>query len=77
MAATQLRRFDIRVMRDVFAAESGSTPGDVRFSFFGQGATVATATTIPTGSSQLAVYEAGALTAGSTVMVGLGGGSSS
>ena len=74
MAATELRRFDVRVMRDVFAAESGSTPGDVRFSFFGQGATVATATTIPTGSSQLAVYDAGALTAGSTVMVGLGGG---
>ncbi len=76
MAATELRRFDIRVMRDVFAAESNLTLSGARFSFFGQGATVAAAATIPTGSSALGVYDAGALAAGSTVMIGLGGGNS-
>ena len=74
MAATELRRFDLRVMRDVFSAEIGQTLDGARFGFFGQGATVASATTVPTGSSQLTVHDTGALTAGSTVFVGVGGG---
>lgn len=74
MSASEMRRFDIRVMRNVFAAEIAQELDDARFSFFGRGATVAVATTIPTGSSQVVVHDTGALAAGSTVMIGLGGG---
>src|ERR1041384_2269174 len=74
MPATELRRFDLRVLRDVFASEiAPSSLGNARFSFFGQGATVSTATTIPTGSSTLQVHDGGALIVGSSVLVGLGG----
>src|SRR4029078_1232177 len=73
MADIELRRFDLRVMRDLFAAEIEVAPlGDARFSFFGQGATVSTNMTIPTGSSTLSVNDSGALTTSSTVLVGLG-----
>lgn len=38
MTATELRRFDLRVMRDVLAAETAQSSLDhARFSFFGRG----------------------------------------
>lgn len=38
MTATELRRFDLRVMRDVLAAETAQSSLDhARFSFFGGG----------------------------------------
>ena len=74
MAASELRRFEMRVLRDVLAGQTGQPSiGAARFSFLGQGATVSVAATIPTGSSQLHVFDAGALLSGSTVQVGLNG----
>lgn len=73
MAASELRRFDLRPLRDSLSTEIGQSLDHVRFSFFGQGATVSKTVTIPTGSSSLDVHDAGAFVGGGTAQVGLGG----